>query len=76
MTAIDRYGNEYRIGDIVQMKPTSDYLVKYSSVIGKDMEIVDMEPCENCESGHMLTLKIVGLKNMTKKYDTNWIQKI
>jgi hypothetical protein len=76
MIAIDRKGNEYIVGDIVQMKPTGDFLVKFSAIIGRQLKIVEIVECEHCESGSMLAVEIVDSgKKLTKKYDTNWFAK-
>lgn len=79
MTAIDRYGNEYQVGEIVRMKndtiwPTMD---------GKEQEIVEITTFVDCESGFHVLLRDVESGNVWKNkdkspkaIDTNWIQKL
>jgi hypothetical protein len=74
--AKDRKGNEYRVGDKVQM---IDYPSLYETynLFNRPMEIVDIEPFEACESGHVILLKDLQTGNIWKKtIDTNWIQKL
>lgn len=74
MTATDRYGNEYRVGDIVQMK---DFPIMYKSMVGKKIEVVDITEVESCESGFNILGRCVETGTTFRKYlDTNWFQKL
>jgi hypothetical protein len=73
MTAKDRYGNEYNVGDIVQM---IDFPVLYKTMLGAELLIVDIKEFEACESGFNVLLKCTETgKTFSKYLDTNWIQK-
>lgn len=74
MTATDRYGNEFRVGDIVQMK---DFPVLYKSMQDKPLEITKIEEVLHCESGFNVLVKCLESGTEFKKpLDTNWFQKI
>lgn len=74
MIAINRKGQTFQIGDIVRMV---DAPVLYPSVIGKDLEIIDIIHKEACESGfNILAKDIENNKHFEHYLDTNWFVKI
>jgi hypothetical protein len=74
MTATNRYGKEFNVGDIVQMV---DFPVLYRTMLDKKLEILKITEEGFCESGFNVLLKCVETGNEFKRpIDANWIQKL
>jgi hypothetical protein len=75
MTATNRKGEEFKVGDIVQMM---DWPVLYPKMADRPLEIIEIEEDKYAsESGFQILVKDLETGNNFKRsLDTNWFQKV
>jgi hypothetical protein len=71
--ATNKRGESFVVGESVLM---ADYPVVYKTIVGEELEVLDIFACEHSQSGFMLYVIHKATQNKFRSLlDANWFQK-